>query len=125
MPSRKKPKWNISEEEGQTIIIRELRDILSPLENSRLMVSSIAELFKKNISHNIKHYGKNTTLFVYIVNMWGGIEQFEDRYEGLSVFIKENKKYIMMIDENTIFNKHPDHSYCGWEIIDIPEIKTY
>ncbi|MBD27626.1 MAG: hypothetical protein CMO38_00060 [Verrucomicrobiaceae bacterium] len=125
MPSKKKAKWNISEEEGQIIIIKELKDILSLQENNRLLIGSIAKLFKKNISHNIKHFGKNTTLFAYVVNMWGGIEQFADRFEGLSVFIKEKKKYIMMIDENTIFNKHPKHTYCGWEIIDIPEIKTY
>ena len=124
MPSKKKPKWNITKEEGKSILSREINGFLSDAEDKRLLISDIAKILKKNISHNIKHHGKNTDLYYYIANAWGGIEQFVDKFEGLSVFIKDKKKYIMMINEETLFNEHPLNSYCGWELINIPDVKV-
>lgn len=124
MPSKKKPKWNITKEEGKTILSREINGILTELED-KILITELSQILKKNISHNIKHYGKNNNLLFYIINAWGGIERFVDRFDGFSVFIKAGKKYIMIFDEDKIYSENPINNYCGWELINIPEIKSY
>ena len=124
MPPKKKPKWNITKEEGKSILLREINCILSDIED-KISIQEVSQILKKIINHNIKHYGKNTNLFFYIVNAWGGIENFVDKYEGFSVFIKDNKKYIMILDEESIYSENPVNNYCGWELINIPDMKVY
>ena len=124
MPSKKKPKWNISKEEGKIILSREITSILTEIED-KISIAELSQILKKNISHNIKYLGKNTNLYFYIVNAWGGIERFVDKFDGFSVFIKEEKKYIMVFDEDKIYSENPVNNYCGWELINIPEMKVY
>jgi hypothetical protein len=124
MPPKKKPKWNITKEEGKSILLREINCILSDIED-KISIQEISQILKKNINYTIKYYGKNTNLFFYIVNAWGGIENFVDKYEGFSVFIKDNKKYIMILDEESIYSENPVNNYCGWELINVPEMKVY
>jgi hypothetical protein len=124
MPSKKKPKWNITKEEGKGILSREINNTLIEIED-KISIIELSQILKKNISHNIKHHGKNTNLLFYIINAWGGIERFVDRFDGFSIFIKDEKKYIMIFDENKLSTEHPINNYCGWELINIPEIKVY
>ena len=124
MPSKKKPKWNITKDDGKSIVSREINGILTEIED-KILITELSQILKKNISHNIKHYGKNTNLLFYIVNAWGGIERFVDRFDGFSVFIKDEKKYILILDEENIYSENPVNNYCGWELINVPEIKSY
>lgn len=124
MPSKKKTKWNITKDEGKSILSREINSILTEIEE-KITISELSEILKKNISHSIKYLGKNTNLHFYIVNAWGGIERFVDKFEGFSVFIKDEKKYIMIFDEDKIYSENPVNNYCGWELINIPEMKAY
>ena len=124
MPSKKKPKWNISKEEGKTILSREINSIFTEIED-KISIEELSQILKKNISHNIKYLGKNTNLHFYIVNAWGGIEQFVDKFEGFYIFIKDEKKHIMILDEESIHSEHPVGSYCGWELINVPDMKVY
>ena len=124
MPPKKKPKWNITKEEGKSILLREINCILSDIED-KISIQEDSQILKKIINHNIKHYGKNTNLFFYIVNAWGGIENFVDNYDRLSVFIKDEIKYIMILDEDLIYYEKSSNNYQGWELINIPEMKVY
>jgi hypothetical protein len=124
MPSKKKPKWNISKDEGKTILSREINSIFTEIED-KISIEELSQILKKNISHNIKYLGKNTNLFFYIVNAWGGIERFVDKFEGFYIFIKDEKKYIIILDEERIHFEHPVGSYCGWELINVPDMKVY
>lgn len=124
MPSKKKPKWNITNEEGKSILSREINSILIEIED-KISITELSQILKKNISHNIKHHGKNTNLLFYVINAWGGIERFVDRFDGFSVFIKDNLKYIMILDEESIYSENPVNNYCGWELINVPDMKTY
>jgi len=124
MPSKKKPKWNISKEEGKTILSREINSIFNEIED-KISIEELSQILKKNISHNIKYLGKNTNLHFYIVNAWGGIERFVDKFEGFCIFIKDEKKHIMILDEESIHSEHPVGSYCGWELINVPDMKVY
>ena len=124
MPPKKKPKWNITKEEGKSILLREINCILSDIED-KISIQEISQILKKNINYTIKYYGKNTNLFFYIVNAWGGIENFVDNYDRLSVFIKDEIKYIMILDEDLIYYEKSSNNYQGWELINIPEMKVY
>ena len=124
MPSKKNPKWNISNEEGKIILSREITSILTEIED-KISIAELSQILKKNISHNIKYLAKNTNLHFYIVNAWGGIEMFVDKFDGFSVFIKEEKKYIMILDEDKIYSENSINNYCGWELINIPQMKVY
>ena len=95
---------------------------MSTTDDNRLLISDVAKLLEGSTSKNIKHHGKNTTLYFYIVHAWGGIEQFIDTVDGYSLFIKDDKKYILITDEEAIYLECPLNTFGGWELVDIPKI---
>ena len=40
-------------------------------------------------------------------------------------FPEDEKKHIMILDEESIHSEHPVGSYCGWELINVPDMKVY
>ena len=124
MPS-KRPQWNISNEEGSKLMLKEINSIVLSAFDMTILMSSVAKLLKENNTHKIKHWGKSVSAYEYISKVFGGLESFVDRFEGITLFIREEIKYIKILDEDTIFSEYPLNSYCGWEIINVPEINAF
>tara|TARA_B110000208_G_C11779494_1_gene433310 strand:- start:2182 stop:2556 length:375 start_codon:yes stop_codon:yes gene_type:complete len=123
MPSNH-PTWNVSKAVGSNILIDIIRGIVSNQIDMTISMSNISASLKTYTSHKIRRRGKETDAFSYLSVVFGGVENFVDKFEGIFVFIKDGTKYIKILDEETVLTEYPFNSYCGWELVNVPDVKV-
>ena len=90
-------KWNITEEEGKSLIYNTIMGILKERENKCIELNELNLLLNNRTkSIDIKNNNKKKNLTNFIKNNYDSIIYFIEKYDNISHFKKENNIYFKL-----------------------------
>ena len=90
-------KWNITEEEGKSLIYNTIMEILKERENKCIELNELNLLLNNRTkSIDIKNNNKKKNLTNFIKNNYDSIIYFIEKYDNISHFKKENNIYFKL-----------------------------
>ena len=90
-------KWNITEEEGKTLIYNTVRGILKEKESKIIELNELNLLLNNRTkSIEIKNNNKKKNLTNFIKNNYNSIIHFIENYDDISYFKKGNECYFKL-----------------------------
>lgn len=90
-------KWNLSEEEGRTMVFSIVEKILKERKNNSIEINELIFLINlrsKNIEIRNNNKKKNLSNFIKVV--LGGMIQFIDDYDKFLIYKKDKETFIRM-----------------------------
>tara|TARA_Y100000389_G_scaffold180901_1_gene196085 strand:+ start:369 stop:701 length:333 start_codon:yes stop_codon:yes gene_type:complete len=99
-------KWNISKEEGETIVFKVIREILEEKKDNSMNYQELLLLIQNRTNNiDITHNKKKKSLLNFIRVNYGSIEQLIDNTDEMITIEKKNGKYIKLTEMNYNINE--------------------
>ena len=99
-------KWNISQKEGKTLVLKVIREILEEKKDNSMNYQELMLLIQNRTSSmDITHNKKKKSLLNFIRVNYGSIEQLVDNTDEMIIIEKKNGKYIKLTEMNYNINE--------------------
>ena len=101
--------WNISKEEGESLILNIFKEIFR-IKNFEVSENFLCKSMSKFANYNkikLKKSNKVRNLNTFMKNIYGGLYKFLDKFPDIFYYEKENSKIFMYVEnDNSVYSNY-------------------